>query len=347
MVAVAESLVVSTHRFKQTACSLPLLAEPWRAESHPDGRPACVRLLAWHGFAPWQDRLRAATDTDRTDVLAVGKSARVQAYASPPSAPIIDSPETICNYGLQPHRHSDCTQPTTDLEVRAGSECRLGCDYTLRVVGSAPRWIFLVLLVLALVLVPFALLEARILNVVLDFLNSSPGRMVAASAISLALASDVVLPVPSSLLATASGMLLGLSMGSIVTWTGMQAGALVGYYIGSSVGTRAVARFVGSDELKRAAESHRRWGGLSLIATRAVPVLAESSVVFAGALRMPMPRFLFLTGASNAAVASVYAFVGAYALEAQAFLVAFAASVIVPGGAMLLHRFLTRRIHEN
>ena len=83
--------------------------------------------------------------------------------------------------------------------------------------GSAIRWILLVVLVLALVLVPFALLESRILNAVLEFLNSSPGRIVAAAAISLALASDVVLPVPSSLLATASGMLLGLSMGAIVT----------------------------------------------------------------------------------------------------------------------------------
>ena len=213
--------------------------------------------------------------------------------------------------------------------------------------GSATRWISLVLLVLALVLVPFALLESRILSVASSFLHSSPGRVVAASAISLALASDVVLPIPSSLLGTASGMLLGLSMGAVVTWVGMQAGALLGYYIGSSVGTRAITRFVGFDELDRAAESHRRWGGLSLIATRAVPVLAESSVVFAGALRMPLPRFLALTGASNAAIAAVYAFVGAYALEARAFLLAFAASVIVPGCAMILHRFLLGRVRRD
>lgn len=213
--------------------------------------------------------------------------------------------------------------------------------------GSAIRWILLVVLVLALVLVPFALLESRILNAVLEFLNSSPGRIVAAAAISLALASDVVLPVPSSLLATASGMLLGQYMGAIVTWTGMQAGALVGYYIGASVGTRAISRFLGSNQLERATESHRRWGSLSLIATRAVPVLAESSVVFAGALRMPLPRFLSLTGASNAAIAAVYAFVGAHALEARAFLFAFAASVVVPGCAMILHRILTSRIRND
>ena len=203
------------------------------------------------------------------------------------------------------------------------------------------------LLVLALVLVPFALFESRILSVVLGFLNSSPGRMFAASVIALALASDVVLPVPSSLLATASGMLLGLSMGATVTWVGMQAGALIGYYVGSSLGTRAISRFVGAAELERAAESHRRWGGVSLITTRAVPVLAESSVVFAGALRMPLPRFLSLTGASNAAIAAVYAFVGAHALEARAFLFAFAASVIIPGCAMILHRFLMRRTQMN
>ncbi len=55
---------------------------------------------------------------------------------------------------------------------------------------------------------------------------------------------------------------------------------------------------------------------------------------------MPLGRFTWLTGLSNAAIAVVYAGVGAYALETSAFLLAFAASMLVPGLLMWVNRAL-------
>ena len=121
----------------------------------------------------------------------------------------------------------------------------------------------------------------------------------------------------------------------------MQAGALVGYAVGRSAGAGAGGWFVGPAELERAARSHRRWGWFSLVASRAVPVLAESSVILAGTVRMPVARFAWFTGAANAGVALAYAAVGAYAVEARVFLLAFAASVLIPGASMLVHRACT------
>ncbi len=203
---------------------------------------------------------------------------------------------------------------------------------------AALRWALLAVLAIALVLVQFALFEGRLLDATEAFLESGSGRAAVSLWIGSALALDVFLPVPSSLLATASGMLLGIVPGMLVTWTGMQAGAFVGYWFGRSAGAAAVRRFVGGSELARAERSHRQWGGFSLIAGRAVPVLAEASVVLAGAARMPVARFATLTAASNLAIAAVYGAVGAFALEARAFLLAFGASVALPGMAMLLHR---------
>ena len=211
----------------------------------------------------------------------------------------------------------------------------------------ARRWGLLVAALLALVLVPFALFEDALLEASERLLRAGATRLVAISSISLLLMADVILPVPSSLVATASGMLLGLAEGSSVTWFGLQAGALLGYFLGRSAGFRVTIWLVGREELERASRLHRRWGAASLIASRAVPVLAESTVVLAGAARMPLGQFAWLTSTSNAAIALVYGFVGARALETQAFLLALAASIGLPGILMGVFRFFERRSRES
>lgn len=205
------------------------------------------------------------------------------------------------------------------------------------------RWGLLVAALLALLLVPFVLFEDALFEASERLLRRGTSRLVAIPSVSLLLMADVILPVPSSLVATASGMLLGLAEGAFVTWLGLQAGALLGYSLGRSAGFHATIWLVGRAELKRAVRLHRRWGAASLIASRAVPVLAESSVVLAGAVRMPLRQFVWLTSFSNAAIALVYGFVGARALEAQAFLLALAASIGLPGILMGAMRVVERR----
>ena len=63
---------------------------------------------------------------------------------------------------------------------------------------------------------------------------------------------------------------------------------------------------------------------------RAVPVLAETSLLAAGMVRMPMGRFLPAMMLSNAGVALVYAWIGAQSAEWDSFLLAVAGSIAVP-----------------
>ena len=205
------------------------------------------------------------------------------------------------------------------------------------------RWSLFTSIVLVLVLVPFWLFEESIARLAEALLQDSSGRASVGAAVVLLLASDLFVPVPSSLVATASGMLLGLVPGMAATWVGMQSGALAGYGVGRWAGRRVAARIVGESELRRAAGAHARWGGLFLIASRAVPVLAEGSVVIAGVASMPLLRFFACVGMSNLAIATVYAGVGAYVRDVNTFLMAFAASILLPGTLMLAHRALAAR----
>ena len=203
---------------------------------------------------------------------------------------------------------------------------------------AALRWVLLSLLALAFILVPFALFEDSIARWSRDFLRRDSSNGLAAAAIAALLACDVLLPVPSSLVATAAGYLLGLIPGAVVVWAGMTAGGLLGYALGREPARRLTRRFVGEAELKRAARAHERWGDWAIIVCRSVPVLAEASVVFAGVAAMPLPRFLLLLGLSNLAIALVYSAVGALALRTNSFLLAVFGAIALPALAMLLFR---------
>lgn len=204
------------------------------------------------------------------------------------------------------------------------------------------RWFFLSLGLLLLIVVPFLLFEQQVTAWSEAILSKeSPPWVIAATLVGL-LASDILLPIPSSFIATASGYMLGLWWGTLATWTGLMAGTLVGYALGLRYGRSVAQRFVGESELQRVAAAHERFGNATIVALRAVPVLAEASVVLAGLSNMPLGRFVLLTALANLGIAVTYAAVGAFAVDANSFLLAFAGSIALPGLAMLLARFFSR-----
>lgn len=198
------------------------------------------------------------------------------------------------------------------------------------------RWPLAGLLLLPAILVPFFLYGEQIQQWTETFIATPGSRWFAGMVLGGLLASDIVLPVPSSLVSTASGYLLGFWVGTLVSWAGMTAGCWAGYWLGSRVGRGVTRKLAGEEEVERVRRAEKRFGDWVVIVFRAVPVLAEASVLLAGIAGMPWRRFLMLTGLSNLGIAVIYAFVGAHAVETQSFLLAFAGAVAVPAAAILL-----------
>ena len=203
------------------------------------------------------------------------------------------------------------------------------------------RWSLLSAALLAAILVPFFLYEEPITRWTQEFVEREGARWVVGGVLGGLLATDVLLPIPSSLVSTAAGYLLGLWAGAAVAWTGMTAACLVGYLLGATAGREVTRRFVGEEELQRASRAQDRFGNWVVVIFRAVPVLAEASVLFAGVTRMPFRRFVFLATLSNLGIALTYSAVGAYALEVESFFLAFACAIVVPGVATLIARLRT------
>lgn len=184
---------------------------------------------------------------------------------------------------------------------------------------------------------PFALFGSAIESWTADVITSAHRRP-AASALVLGglLAGDILLPVPSSIVSTACGLLHGFAGGTAVSLTGMSLSCLGGFWLARRLGRPFVTRLVGAHELRRLDAWNRRFGDWTLILARPVPVLAEASVLVVGMGPVTPSRFLLLTTLSNAGISAVYAAVGAWSASVQSFLPALAASLLLPWLVMKL-----------
>lgn len=201
------------------------------------------------------------------------------------------------------------------------------------------RWAVLWVILITVVLLPFVLFGEQFEAFGKQITQSDTSRWLVAGAVFSLLALDVFLPVPSSIVSTGAGVLLGFGVGTTVVWSGMMAGSLLGYAVGAR-GSGAARKLVGADGIARAADLVKRYGDLTIVLCRPVPVLAEASVVFAGLVRANYGRFLRLTVTSNLGIAAGYAAVGAYSrrLDTYSFLIAFLGALLLPGIFILISR---------
>jgi uncharacterized membrane protein YdjX (TVP38/TMEM64 family) len=208
------------------------------------------------------------------------------------------------------------------------------------------RWALLCLVILAIILVPFALFGEYLEMWTNDFLRSASNQPVwVAIFLCLILATDILLPIPSSLVSTTAGFLLGFVAGVATSLIGMMVGCLVGYWLAVKWGRTMASRLVGH-ELEQLENISLRFGDWVIVVSRPVPVLAEASVFFAGLSRMPFHRFLLLTTLSNFGISIVYASVGAFSATLNSFLLALMGSIMIPLIAMFAMKKMTQKNAE-
>lgn len=209
------------------------------------------------------------------------------------------------------------------------------------------RWIIIASLLLSLILIPFFLLEETLTNFIALTLSGKYSRHIIAICAFIFLVFDVLLPIPSSVVSTLTGGLLGFLHGVIVVWAGMTVGCVVAYWIGANAGARLAGKIISPAEIKRTRVLSGTIGFAVLIVSRGVPVLAEASTIAAGIFGYPFRKFILITSLSNFAIATIYTGIGAYAFEVNAFLLSFIASVLLPLVFWLIYQiYISRTDHE-
>lgn len=196
--------------------------------------------------------------------------------------------------------------------------------------ASIPRALLLVALLLAAPIVPFILAGERIEAWVSQWLTPALSPELAAVVVVGVLATDVFLPVPSSLVSTWAGARLGLAAGTLAVWCGMMAGSVLGFAAARYGGRPLVERWIGREDLARLDTLAERQAWWLLILTRPLPVLAEAAVLLVGALRLNWRDFWLATAPVSLALAAAYAALGRVAQHESWTAAALALSVAAP-----------------
>ena len=74
------------------------------------------------------------------------------------------------------------------------------------------------------------------------------------------LATDILLPVPSSVVSTMSGWQLGWIIGTLATWVGMNVGAVIGFALAKRFGQPLALWFSRGEDLERMRQISDRYG---------------------------------------------------------------------------------------
>jgi uncharacterized membrane protein YdjX (TVP38/TMEM64 family) len=200
------------------------------------------------------------------------------------------------------------------------------------------RTFWLTVLVALAVVVPFVLFGDAVDAAFARWRPAAAGnRPLAALVLIALLVADIVIPVPSSLVSTVCGAVLGFVGGLLTSFAGMTLSAVAGYGLGRWASGRAL-RWLGGDEAATLTRLQARFGIGFLVAMRPVPVLAEASALFAGLTKQPFLPALAALLVGNLGVSAVYAAVGAWGGEREEFLGAFGVAILLTGAAMLVQR---------
>lgn len=137
------------------------------------------------------------------------------------------------------------------------------------------------------------------------------------------LVSDLLLPVPGTVIMSALGLIYGTWAGGLLASLGSMLAGLVGYGVGRIIGERGARRLLGDKDFEKGRLLFARGGGWMIALSRAVPILPEALSCTAGLVRMPFGRFLAALACGSIPVGFLYAWIGAIGRETLAWTFAF------------------------
>lgn len=175
-------------------------------------------------------------------------------------------------------------------------------------------FIIAILLILAGILIPFAIWGDRF-----DTVFSLEGSQAWLShhgswawlAGVLLLVSDIVLPVPSTIVMSALGLVYGWLIGGLLASAGSFLAGLTAYLACRWLGRPAALWLAGEDSLSRGEELFAQRGGWLVALSRWMPVLPEAIACLAGLVKMNLRSYLIALTCGSLPVGFAFAGIGA------------------------------------
>ena len=200
------------------------------------------------------------------------------------------------------------------------------------------KFIFFSVVIFTTLVLPLTFLEPLLDSygdLALDWAGSD--KLLVSVIVILALAADVILPVPNGLTNTFAGMSLGWAISSFVVWIGLNLGATIAYFIGRFAGEPIAKKIVGEREFIDAQASLKDFNIIGLIISRPVPGFAELTAITAGLSKISFKAFFSIVGITNIGVAIIFSGIGAAVIENDSSYLAFFGIAILPATLYFLY----------
>ncbi len=195
---------------------------------------------------------------------------------------------------------------------------------------SVLRSLLLLTVLLLIPIIPFLFFGERIERWVDDWTQRVVSPWIVATGVAGVLATDVLLPVPSSLVSTFAGARLGTLLGTVASWAGLSVGAVLGFALARRWGRPLAQRLAREEDLDRMGQVSQHYGPVILVVARALPVFAEASVLLMGIHLLPWKKFLPAILLSNLGIALAYSAFGTFAKQHEWLALALGISVALP-----------------
>lgn len=170
--------------------------------------------------------------------------------------------------------------------------------------GGTARVVGLFVAVGTMVCLPFLVFGQ---DLALPWFESHQDKTVVLILLAMALlAADSVAPIPSTLVIMLLAAKAGLIAGIVGSTIGLTLGVLTSIWFGRVAVGRLASKFISNEELKRLRDGVENRPSLTLACWRAVPVMAETSVITAAAAGVPARKILTATLVPNLIVATIY-----------------------------------------
>ena len=197
--------------------------------------------------------------------------------------------------------------------------------------------------ILALFLTTYLLVEALHVHVLTDPRPSLHAAGWAGAALGvLLLVADQFLPIPSSLVMVSLGALYGAPAAIALALAGRVGMMAAGFAVGRAGGP-LLERAVSVDEWARADALLRRWGALAVLASRPLPLLAETVAIAAGASSLRWSRAMLAAALGSLPEAVAYSLAGSIAPTFENTGVIWGSFLVIACGFWLVGRWIDRR----
>lgn len=184
------------------------------------------------------------------------------------------------------------------------------------------RLLLLVLALLVLTVVPFLIwggeIEARLAEDGVAGWMRQFGGWAWLAGIAL-IASDIALPIPSTAVMAAIGIIYGPILGGLISASGSVLAGATGYLVCRLIGPKSAEKLAGAEGLAQTRVLFDRYGGWIVAGSRWLPILPETISFLAGLTAMPVRSYLAALACGAVPLGFVFATAG-YIGSENAFL---------------------------